>query len=56
MSRLDVGVMSLVAELRACNQWADIGAEYFEDAGPTTAMARVDRAYREERLKVGGHA
>ena len=48
MSRIDIGVMSLIAELRATNQWATIAAEYFEGADPATAMGKADRAYREE--------
>ncbi|HEY2767491.1 MAG TPA: AarF/ABC1/UbiB kinase family protein [Solirubrobacteraceae bacterium] len=56
MSRLDIGVMSLIAELRARNYWADIAAEYFEGADPTTAMGKVDRTHLQERLKARSHA
>lgn len=49
MSRIDVGVMSLLAELRATNQWRTIGDEYFENAEPVTEMGKADRAHREER-------
>jgi hypothetical protein len=49
MSRLDIGVMSLIAELRATIPWATLGAEYFEGADPVTAMGKADRAHREER-------
>jgi predicted unusual protein kinase regulating ubiquinone biosynthesis (AarF/ABC1/UbiB family) len=56
MSRLDIGVMSLIAELGATNRWADIAAEYFEDAEPATAMARVDRAHREQQAGAGSYA
>lgn len=56
MSRLDIGVMSLVAQLRARNYWASIAAEYFEGAEPTTDMGKADRAYREEREEASSHA
>ena len=36
MSRIDIGVMSLVAELRGTADWAAIAAEYFEGADPAT--------------------
>lgn len=56
MSRLDIGVMSLIAELRATIPWATLGAEYFEGAEPVTAMGRADRAHREERGGVSNRA
>jgi predicted unusual protein kinase regulating ubiquinone biosynthesis (AarF/ABC1/UbiB family) len=51
MSRLDIGVISLMAELRATNRWQEIAAEYFEDGEPATPMARVDREHRERYLE-----
>lgn len=56
MSRLDIGVMSLIAELRATIPWATLGAEYFEGADPVTAMGKADRAHREERRGVSSRA
>lgn len=56
MSRIDVGVMSMLSELRATSDWKSIGAEYFEGANPTTAMGKLDRAYRDERQEVSSHA
>jgi predicted unusual protein kinase regulating ubiquinone biosynthesis (AarF/ABC1/UbiB family) len=56
MSRIDIGVMSLLSELRGTNEWATIAAEYFEDADPATAMGKVDRAYREQRQAASSHA
>jgi predicted unusual protein kinase regulating ubiquinone biosynthesis (AarF/ABC1/UbiB family) len=53
MSRIDIGVMSLFAALHATNNWKSIAGEYFEDAHPATAMGKLDRAYRSERLEVG---
>lgn len=56
MSRIDIGVMSLISELRATNCWETIGAEYFEGADPATPMGKVDRAHREERRGASSHA
>ncbi len=56
MSRLDIGVMSLLAELRATIPWREMGIEYFERIGePPTPMAKVDREHR-ERYLAGSHA
>jgi predicted unusual protein kinase regulating ubiquinone biosynthesis (AarF/ABC1/UbiB family) len=56
MSRIDIGVMSLISELRGTNEWETIAAEYFEDADPATPMGTVDRAYRQERKAASSHA
>lgn len=56
MSRIDIGVMSLISELRGTNEWATIAAEYFEDADPATAMGKADHAYREQRQAASSHA
>jgi predicted unusual protein kinase regulating ubiquinone biosynthesis (AarF/ABC1/UbiB family) len=56
MSRIDIGVMSMISELRATNDWKGIAAEFFEDADPATPMAKADRAYREERQAASSHA
>jgi predicted unusual protein kinase regulating ubiquinone biosynthesis (AarF/ABC1/UbiB family) len=56
MSRLDIGVMSLIAELRATNDWRSMAAEYFEGADPVTAMGKADRAFRDRRQAVSSHA
>jgi predicted unusual protein kinase regulating ubiquinone biosynthesis (AarF/ABC1/UbiB family) len=47
VSRLDVGAMSLIAEMRAAIPWATLGAEYFEGADPVTEMGKADRVHRE---------
>jgi predicted unusual protein kinase regulating ubiquinone biosynthesis (AarF/ABC1/UbiB family) len=49
MTRLDIGLMSLISELDAGINWRAIAEEYFEDADPGTPMAITNRAYREER-------
>jgi predicted unusual protein kinase regulating ubiquinone biosynthesis (AarF/ABC1/UbiB family) len=56
MSRIDIGVMSLISELRATNYWDTIGAEYFEGADPATPMGKADHAHREERRGASSHA
>lgn len=56
MSRIEIGVMSLISELRATNQWKTIAAEYFEGADPVTVIGRADRAHREELVQAGSHA
>ncbi len=47
LSRIDVGVMSLIAALRARIPWKEMGVEYFERSAPATAMGRADQEYRE---------
>jgi predicted unusual protein kinase regulating ubiquinone biosynthesis (AarF/ABC1/UbiB family) len=56
MSRIDIGAMSLISELRGENYWKTIAAEYFEDADPVTPMGKLDRAYRTERREASSHA
>jgi predicted unusual protein kinase regulating ubiquinone biosynthesis (AarF/ABC1/UbiB family) len=56
MSRIDIGAMSLISELRGTNHWKTIAAEYFEDAEPVTPMGKLDRAYRAERQEESSHA
>jgi predicted unusual protein kinase regulating ubiquinone biosynthesis (AarF/ABC1/UbiB family) len=55
LTRLDIGVMSLIAELRATNDWRAIALEYFEDADPGTPMAIANRAFRAERGRTTSH-
>ncbi len=54
LSRIDIGVMSLIAELRALISWKEMGVEYFERGEPATPMARVDREHRERYLAGSG--
>lgn len=56
IGRIDIGVMSLLSQLRGTNHWQAVAAEYFEKADPITPMGEIDRAYREERRRVGSHA
>ncbi|HEX4114298.1 MAG TPA: AarF/ABC1/UbiB kinase family protein [Solirubrobacteraceae bacterium] len=47
MSRMEVGVMSVVAQLRAGTHWGSIAAEHFENAPPFTAMGKREHAFFE---------
>ncbi len=51
MSRIDIGVMSSIAGLRATNDWAGIAAEYFEGTDPRTSIGKADRRHREQRAE-----
>jgi predicted unusual protein kinase regulating ubiquinone biosynthesis (AarF/ABC1/UbiB family) len=56
LSRLDVGVMSSVAGLRAAVPWGTIAAESFEGADPVTAIGKADLAHRQARGEAAGRA
>jgi predicted unusual protein kinase regulating ubiquinone biosynthesis (AarF/ABC1/UbiB family) len=56
MSRIEMGTMSVIAELRATNNWGSIAAEHFEGADPFTEMGKLDYAYRERRKLASSHA
>ncbi len=56
MGRIDIGVMSLIAELRGTNHWDTMGAEYFEDADPVTPMGKAYHAHLEQRQAASSHA
>ncbi len=49
MSRIDIGVVSLIAELRATIPWATLGGEYFEGADPVTPIGKADHDHRMAR-------
>lgn len=49
MSRIEMGAMSILAELRACNYWGSMMREYIEDAEPLTEMGKLDREFFAER-------
>jgi predicted unusual protein kinase regulating ubiquinone biosynthesis (AarF/ABC1/UbiB family) len=56
LSRLDIGVMSLISSLRVAVPWGAIVVETLEGADPVTAMGKADRAWREGRGPVDGRA
>jgi predicted unusual protein kinase regulating ubiquinone biosynthesis (AarF/ABC1/UbiB family) len=45
MSRIDIGVASVIAQLRAGNRWGAIAAEHLENAQPLTEMGKRERAF-----------
>jgi predicted unusual protein kinase regulating ubiquinone biosynthesis (AarF/ABC1/UbiB family) len=55
MSRLEIGVASVIAQLHAGNYWGFIAAEHVRDAAPLTAMGKLHHAFFEER-RVAGYA
>jgi len=42
LGRMDTGVMSVIAELRASNLWASIAAEFYEGAPAVTEMGKLE--------------
>ena len=49
MVRIEIGLTSLIGRLRAGNDWGSFAAEYCEDAVPTTALGKRERAFFEQR-------
>lgn len=45
LARIDLGLMSVLAELQACGQWASIQQELDEGAAPVTELGRQDAAF-----------
>lgn len=56
LSRLEIGAMSLISELRCAVPWGTVVAEVFEGAEPVTVMGKADRAHREARGAVSDRA
>jgi predicted unusual protein kinase regulating ubiquinone biosynthesis (AarF/ABC1/UbiB family) len=54
-TRTEVALASVMAQLRATNDWAAILAEYQGDA-PITSMGKLDRAYFEKRQVATNYA
>jgi predicted unusual protein kinase regulating ubiquinone biosynthesis (AarF/ABC1/UbiB family) len=51
-TRIEVALVSVLAQLRATNDWAAIYAEHHSNALPLTAMGQLERAYFEEHKVV----
>jgi predicted unusual protein kinase regulating ubiquinone biosynthesis (AarF/ABC1/UbiB family) len=49
MGRIEAGVLSVVAQLRAGNHWGRIAAEHLENAEPFTEMGKREHAFFAER-------
>ena len=43
--RMEGLVLAVLGELRAGADWAALGAEYFDDAAPSTPLGREDAAF-----------
>jgi predicted unusual protein kinase regulating ubiquinone biosynthesis (AarF/ABC1/UbiB family) len=55
MGRVEIGVASVIAQLRAGNHWGLIAEEHLENAEPSTEMGRREREFFEGR-RVAGRA
>ncbi|HEY1833520.1 MAG TPA: AarF/ABC1/UbiB kinase family protein [Solirubrobacteraceae bacterium] len=49
LARVELGMMSVIARLRAGNDWGSFAAEYCEGAAPRTPMGRSEHAYLQRR-------
>ncbi len=49
MSRIEIGLASVIAQLRAGARWGDIAAEGLEGADPVTELGTRERAFFERR-------
>ncbi|HEY2202837.1 MAG TPA: hypothetical protein VGH56_13200, partial [Solirubrobacteraceae bacterium] len=56
MTRIELGVYSAIANLRASVNWGSIAAEHFENAEPLTAMGRCNREFFDEQQATRSHA
>jgi predicted unusual protein kinase regulating ubiquinone biosynthesis (AarF/ABC1/UbiB family) len=55
-SRIEMGAMSVIAELRATSYWGSMVAELVEDAAPHTTMGKLDHAFFAEQQGASSHA
>jgi predicted unusual protein kinase regulating ubiquinone biosynthesis (AarF/ABC1/UbiB family) len=55
MTRIELGVASLVAQLRACNYWQSIAAEFYGGEEPFTEMGKREHAFFAEREAVSDY-
>lgn len=51
MSRVEPGILSVVAQLRAGNHWGRISAEHLEGAAPFTEMGKRERSFFAARAR-----
>jgi predicted unusual protein kinase regulating ubiquinone biosynthesis (AarF/ABC1/UbiB family) len=56
MTRIELGVASLVAQLHACNYWESIAAEFYGGEEPFTEMGKREHAFFAEREAAGNYA
>jgi predicted unusual protein kinase regulating ubiquinone biosynthesis (AarF/ABC1/UbiB family) len=55
LARAEIGMTSVIAQLRAGNDWRSFAAEYCEDAAPVTAMGKLDHAFFADRGAASSH-
>ena len=53
LARAEIGAMSVIAQLRAGNNWRSLASEYCEGAPPLTAMGKRELAFLQERERQG---
>ena len=51
--RMELGLVSVIAQLYARNRWGAMAAEHLEGAAPLTAMGKREHAFFEERQVAG---
>jgi predicted unusual protein kinase regulating ubiquinone biosynthesis (AarF/ABC1/UbiB family) len=56
MTRIDLGLMSVLGELRATTDWASISREHQLDADPVTRMGQLEREFLQQRSARPQHA
>jgi predicted unusual protein kinase regulating ubiquinone biosynthesis (AarF/ABC1/UbiB family) len=55
LARAELGMTSVIAQLRAANDWRSLAAEYCVDAAPVTAMGELDHAFFADRRAASSH-
>lgn len=45
LARMDTGVMSVIAELRATGLWGSIAAEFYEGEAPVTTLGKLEQQF-----------
>jgi hypothetical protein len=45
VSRIEIGAASVIAQLRASNDWGAVAAEQFLGAAPVTEMGKLEHAF-----------
>jgi len=49
--RMELGLVSVIAQLHASNRWGAMAAEHLQDAAPSTAMGEREHEFFEERQR-----
>jgi hypothetical protein len=55
-SRIEIGAMSVIAELRATNDWGSIAAERLENGPPLTEMGKLECEFFKGHQAASNHA